>query len=56
MLDGMTCIYRNSVDLFFYVMGSANENGVRIYSLILIFILIKFVLIANFGQCDELSL
>lgn len=30
MLDGMTCIYRNSVDLFFYVMGSANENGVSI--------------------------
>lgn len=29
MLDGMTCIYRNSVDLFFYVMGSSNENGVR---------------------------
>lgn len=28
MLDGMTCIYRNSVDLFFYVMGSSNENGV----------------------------
>lgn len=28
MLDGMTCVYKSSVDLFFYVMGSANENGV----------------------------
>ncbi|KAI2809146.1 hypothetical protein RDWZM_003487 [Blomia tropicalis] len=32
MLDGMTCIYRNSVDLFFYVMGSANENGLILAS------------------------
>lgn len=29
MLDGLTCVYRSSVDLFFYVMGSANENGVN---------------------------
>lgn len=29
MLDGFTIVYRSSVDLFFYVMGSANENGVR---------------------------
>lgn len=28
MLDGFTCIYRNSVDLFFYIMGNSNENGV----------------------------
>ena len=28
MLDGLTCVYKSSVDLFFYVMGSANENGV----------------------------
>ncbi|OTF81602.1 coatomer subunit zeta-like protein, partial [Euroglyphus maynei] len=27
MLDGFTCIYRNSVDLFFYIMGNSNENG-----------------------------
>ncbi|KAH9398311.1 Coatomer subunit zeta-1 [Tyrophagus putrescentiae] len=32
MLDGMTCIYRNSVDLFFYVMGSSNENGLILAS------------------------
>ena len=30
MLDGLTCVYKSSVDLFFYVMGSANENGVTI--------------------------
>ena len=30
MLDGFTIVYRSSVDLFFYVMGSANENGVSV--------------------------
>lgn len=28
MLDGLTCVYRSNVDLFFYVMGSAHENEV----------------------------
>ena len=28
MLDGLTCVYRSNVDLFFYVMGSSNENEV----------------------------
>lgn len=32
MLDGFTIVYRSSVDLFFYVMGSANENGVSFFS------------------------
>ncbi|EEC01119.1 zeta-coat protein, putative [Ixodes scapularis] len=26
MLDGLTCVYRSNVDLFFYVMGSNHEN------------------------------
>jgi len=26
MLDGMVCVYRSNVDLFFYVMGGSNEN------------------------------
>ncbi|TRY68407.1 hypothetical protein TCAL_06204 [Tigriopus californicus] len=26
MLDGLTCLYRSNVDLFFYVMGSVHEN------------------------------
>lgn len=29
MLDGLTCVYRSNVDLFFYVMGSTNENEVN---------------------------
>ncbi|KAH7640909.1 COPI coat complex subunit zeta [Dermatophagoides farinae] len=33
MLDGFTCIYRNSVDLFFYIMGNANENGLILNSI-----------------------
>ena len=28
MLDGLTCVYRSNVDLFFYVMGSSYENEV----------------------------
>lgn len=28
MLDGLTCVYKSNVDLFFYVMGSSNENEV----------------------------
>lgn len=28
MLDGMTCVYKSNVDLFFYVMGSCNDNEV----------------------------
>ncbi|VDM39229.1 unnamed protein product, partial [Toxocara canis] len=26
MLDGLICVYRSNVDLFFYVMGGTNEN------------------------------
>ncbi|KAG8042702.1 hypothetical protein G9C98_005337 [Cotesia typhae] len=26
MLDGLTCVYRSNVDLYFYVMGSSYEN------------------------------
>ena len=28
MLEGLTCVYRSNVDLFFYVVGSAQENEV----------------------------
>ncbi|MGH0114831.1 UNVERIFIED_CONTAM: hypothetical protein FKN15_056680 [Acipenser sinensis] len=27
-LEGMTIVYKSSIDLFFYVVGSANENAV----------------------------
>ncbi|VDN58568.1 unnamed protein product [Dracunculus medinensis] len=26
LLDGLICVYRSNVDLFFYVMGSSDEN------------------------------
>ena len=29
MLEGLTCIYRSNVDLFFYVVGSGQENEVN---------------------------
>ncbi|MEQ2253919.1 hypothetical protein ILYODFUR_037488 [Ilyodon furcidens] len=28
-LEGMTIVYKNSIDLFFYVVGSAQENEVQ---------------------------
>jgi len=28
MLEGLTCVYRSNVDLFFYIVGSAQENEV----------------------------
>lgn len=55
MLDGLTCIYRNSVDLFFYVMGNANENGVISTSTNYILYLI-YLSVVDFGQCNVLSL
>lgn len=30
MLDGLTCVYRSNVDVFFYVMGSSHENEVSV--------------------------
>jgi len=30
MLEGLTCVYRSNVDLFFYVVGSAQENEVSL--------------------------
>lgn len=29
MLDGLTIVYRSSVDLYFYVIGSTSQNEVR---------------------------
>lgn len=28
MFEGLTCVYRSNVDLFFYVVGSSQENEV----------------------------
>ena len=30
MLDGLTCVYKSNVDLFFYVMGACNDNEVSL--------------------------
>jgi len=34
MFDGITSVYRSSVDLFFYVMGDSNENGLILDSVL----------------------
>lgn len=34
MLDGLTCVYKNNVDLFFYVMGSIHENELILVSVL----------------------
>ncbi|KAJ7392055.1 Coatomer subunit zeta-1 [Desmophyllum pertusum] len=34
MLDGLTCVYRSNVDLFFYVMGASNENELILVSVL----------------------
>ncbi|UYV69210.1 COPZ1 [Cordylochernes scorpioides] len=43
MLDGMTCVYRSSVDIIFYVIGSCHENEVTpltlLYSLVALSVL-----------------
>merc|ERR1719328_96072 len=34
MLDGMICVYKSNVDLFFYVVGSAHENELILHSVL----------------------
>eukprot|EP00051_Salpingoeca_urceolata_P027584 m.482227 g.482227 ORF g.482227 m.482227 type:complete len:173 (+) comp22464_c0_seq1:491-1009(+) len=34
MFDGITCVYRSNVDLFFYVFGSAEENELILASVL----------------------
>ena len=34
MLDGFTCLYKSSVDLFFYVLGSGQENELLLMSVL----------------------
>ncbi|XP_077991172.1 coatomer subunit zeta-1-like isoform X2 [Glandiceps talaboti] len=34
MLDGVTCVYRSNVDLFFYVMGGSHENELILVSVL----------------------
>lgn len=41
MLDGLTCVYRSNVDLFFYVMGSSHENEVDTFVKCLVALFVK---------------
>ncbi|KAF7634423.1 Clat_adaptor_s domain-containing protein [Meloidogyne graminicola] len=34
LLDGYICVYRSNVDLFFYVIGSSNENELILQSVL----------------------
>jgi len=34
MFEGMTCVYRSNVDLFFYVVGSSQENELILVSVL----------------------
>lgn len=34
MLDGLTCLYRSNVDLYFFVIGSSHENPLLLMSLL----------------------
>lgn len=34
MLDGLTCVYKSNVDLFFYVMGGTHENELILMSVL----------------------
>lgn len=34
MLDGLTCVYKSNVDLFFYVMGGTHENELILLSVL----------------------
>lgn len=66
MLDGLTCVYRSNVDLFFYVMGSSHENEVCAiiklssnsiyYHRMSIYILIYWIFVSvDPNECPELS-
>merc|ERR1712059_95549 len=34
MLDGLNCLYKSNVDLFFYVVGSGQENELLLMSVL----------------------
>ncbi|CAB3404165.1 unnamed protein product [Caenorhabditis bovis] len=34
LLDGVTCLYRSNVDLYFYVLGNARENEIILESVL----------------------
>lgn len=59
MLDGLTCVYRSNVDLYFYVMGSSHENEVCKILIALkmsyVWHILTYVFVTvNFNECTEL--
>lgn len=56
MLDGLTCVYKSNVDLFFYVMGNSNENEVclRIFIVTNPEHYLKLIVLANLNECSKL--
>ena len=63
MLDGLTCVYRSNVDLYFYVMGSSHENEVYIIYFNdkknrkeFIFVCTKFIFTSNYSISANYSL
>lgn len=54
MLDGLTCVYKSNVDLFFYVMGSSNENEVK--SNVSMRFILRVMFSVDFDECAELSI
>jgi coatomer subunit zeta len=34
LFEGLTCVYKSNVDLFFYVIGSATENELLLSSVL----------------------
>lgn len=54
MLDGLTCVYKSNVDLFFYVMGSSHENEVIKVKDRLNVIFFKRKFSADTNECAEL--
>ncbi|CAK9294441.1 unnamed protein product [Gordionus sp. m RMFG-2023] len=34
MLDGLTCLYKSNVDIYFYIIGSQNENPIMLLNIL----------------------
>ena len=59
MLDGLTCLYKSSVDLFFYVVGSGQENELLLMAVLdCLFTTVSGILRKNVDKkslCDNME-
>merc|ERR1719339_522423 len=59
MLDGLTCLYKSSVDLFFYVLGSGQENELLLMAVLdCLFTTVSGILRKNVDKkslCDNME-